>query len=128
MKNILIVLFLLIINVSVSSQEESKSASLNIEGQIAITTNGKAAFVNFGGPALKFNFNRIAFALNFMPSLKVEEQNSTITLAPILGTGVQFYFLKNKRFILSFPMYYYANKNSWIATAGVGYVISKPKK
>jgi len=110
------------------SQEEPKQASLNIDGQIAVTTNGKAAFINVGGPAIKFSFKHFAVAVNFMPSMRIEEHNKTIALTPLLGAGLQFYFLKHKRFIISLPCYYYAAKNSWVGTAGIGYILTKPKK
>ncbi len=121
-------LYFILFAVSAFSQEESKHTNLNIEGQFVITSNGSAVFLNFGGPAVKFSFNKFACSLNFMPSLRVEEQQSTPSITPILGTGLQFYFLKNKRFILSFPCYYYANRNIWVGTAGLGYVLTKPKK
>lgn len=113
--------------ISAFSQEEQKS-SLNIEGQIAAATNGKDLFVNFGGPALKFNFSKIAFAWNFMPSVRFYTNNGKVQVAPILGTGLQVYGLKDKRFILSIPFYYLASNNTWIGTVGVGYVLTKPKK
>jgi hypothetical protein len=128
MKFKLIYCLFFLLAVSAHSQEEPKPASLNIEGQIAVTTNGKAAFINVGGPAIKFSFKHFAFAVNFMPSMRVEEHNKTITFTPLLGTGLQFYFLKHKRFIISLPCYYYAAKNTWVGTAGIGYVLTKPKK
>ena len=47
--------------ISAFSQEEQKS-SLNMEGQIAATTNGKDLFFNLGGPTLKLNYPKFAFA------------------------------------------------------------------
>jgi hypothetical protein len=52
----------------------------------------------------------------------------TTQITPILGTGLQIYVLKDKRFILSLPFYYLASNNTWIGTLGIGYVLSKPKK
>lgn len=74
MKKFIISFAVLIITcTTLSAQIEKQAASLNIEGQIVLTTNNRAIFVNFGGPSLKFNFSKIAFAINMMPSLKFEE-------------------------------------------------------
>ena len=126
MKKILVV-SLLLLSISTFSQEEQRS-SVNIEGQVVVTTNAKDVFVNFGGPALKFSYPKFAVALNFMPSLRLHNLAGSPHLTPILGTGLQLYGLKDKRFILSFPFYYLASSNTWIGTAGIGYVLSKPKK
>jgi hypothetical protein len=63
-----------------------------------------------------------------MPSLRFYNLNNSLKVAPILGTGIQLYGLKDKRFILSAPFYYVASTNKWIGTIGIGYVLSKPKK
>ena len=122
-----IVVSLLFLSISALCQEEQKS-SLNIEGQIAVTTNAKDVFVNLGGPALKFSFPKIAFAWNFMPSVRFHDVKGSTQVTPILGTGLQVYGLKNKRFILSLPFYYLASNYTWIGTVGIGYVLTKPKK
>lgn len=122
-----IVVSLLLLSISAFSQEGQKS-SLNVEGQIAVTTNAKDVFMNFGGPALKFGFSKVAFALNFMPSLRFHNVNNKVQLTPVLGTGLQVYGLKDKRFVLSFPFYYLTSSNAWVGTAGIGYVLTKPKK
>ena len=126
MRLVLVVNFLLL-TISVFSQEEQKS-SLNFEGQIAVTTNLENYFINVGGPAIKLNFSKVAVGLNFMPSLRFYNLNSSVHVAPILGTGVQIYGLKNKRYVLSVPFYYLASTNKLIGTIGIGYVLSKPKK
>jgi hypothetical protein len=111
------------------AQQEDKTASLNIEGQIAVTTNGKAGFLNIGGPAIKFSFTKFTFSLNMLPSLKYELNNPKPAITPILGAGPQLYLLK-KRLVLSFPCYYNTIKvpYKWTITAGIGYVLTKPKK
>ena len=111
----------------VFSQEEQK-ASFNIEGQIAVTTDGIGLFANMGGPNLKFNFSKFSLAINMMPSLRFQEDKVKSFVTPMLGVGPQIYFLKDKRFVLSFPAYYNTNTNKWTYTVGVAYVISKKKK
>ncbi len=121
---IVIVSFLTVI--SAYSQEEQKS--FTVEGQIAVTTNLESYFLNVGGPTLKFHFSKIAVGLSFTPSLRFHNVNSTLQVSPILGTGLQLYGLKNKRYILSLPFYYLASSNTWIGSIGIGYVLSNLKK
>ena len=109
------------------SQTESTPSVLSLEGQVAVTTDDKAIFVNVGGPAIKLGFSKIAFAINMFPSLKIEVENRKTPVFPLLGVGPQIYFLKNKKFVVSFPIYYNAAKNTWLPTAGLGYVFTKPK-
>jgi hypothetical protein len=125
--NILFFLFILT-TVSVLGQQEQKLTSFNLEGQIAATTDGKGVFVNFGGPTLKFNFDKVTFGINFMPSLRFQEDKVKALVTPTLGFGPQLYLLKNKKFILSFPAYYNTNTNVWTFTAGLGYVLTTKKK
>jgi len=125
----LLLLLLLSAQLPVSAQSEN-AVSLNIEGQIAASTDGKGLFINAGGPALKFSFEKFAFSVNMMPSLRFQNEAHKPLVTPILGCGPQFYFLKERRFILSFPCYYYTSSQVWTFTAGIGYVLTKkyPKK
>lgn len=109
------------------AQNENQT-SFNIEGQIAVTTNGSALFINLGGPAIKFVFKKFAIAANFLPSLKFEDDAPRPFVTPLFGVGPQFYFLRDKRFVLSFPCYYNPSKNRWEVSGGIGYVLTKPNK
>ena len=126
-KKLVNILFLFSMFSVFAQQQEQKTAVFNIEGQIAVATDGKGAFLNLGGPNVKFNFSKVAVAINFMPSLRFQEDKVKSFVTPILGFGPQFYFLKNKRTILSFPAYYNTSNNQWIFTAGIGYVLKKSK-
>jgi len=112
--------------ISAYSQEEQKSFEL--EGQFAVTTNLESYFLNVGGPDVKFNFSKVSIGFNFMPSLRFHNVNSTLKVTPILGTGIQFYGLKNKKYILSIPFYYLSATNNWLGSIGIGYVLSNSKK
>jgi|GEM_PF-2355123 len=108
-----------------AASQTDQSFSVNIEGQIAVSTDGKGVFINAGGPALKFSFEKFAFSVNMMPSLRFQDEAHKPLVTPILGCGPQFYFLKERRFVLSFPCYYYTSSQVWTFTAGVGYVLTK---
>jgi hypothetical protein len=125
MKQLLISLTILF-NCPIFGQSEQRT-QLNIEGQVAITTDGKGIFFNMGGPSLKFNFSKVNFALNMMPSLRFQEDKVKSFVTPMLGFGPQIYFLKDKRFLVSFPAYYNTGNNQWTFTAGFGYVMTKKK-
>src|SRR5689334_5393795 len=102
------------------AQTENKT-QFGIEGQIAATTNGDGLFLNIGGPALKFVFSKFAVSINMVPSVRIQKEEPKSIITPLLGVGIQFYFLKNKRFVVSMPCYYYSSKNIWTLTAGIGY-------
>ncbi len=125
MKQILISLTILF-NCPIFGQNEQRT-QLNIEGQAAITTDGKGVFFNMGGPSLKFNFSKFNVAINMMPSLRFQEDKVKSFVTPMLGFGPQIYFLKDKRFLVSFPAYYNTGNNQWTFTAGLGYVLTKKK-
>jgi hypothetical protein len=105
----------------------AKQRSFRMEGQFVTSTDGQSVFINAGGPALKFHFEKFAFSINMMPSLRFREEAHKPLVTPILGCGPQFYFLKEKRFILSFPCYYYASSQTWTFTAGLGYLLTTKK-
>jgi hypothetical protein len=111
---------------NISAQAQSKT-QFAIEGQIAATTNGKGLFLNIGGPALKFIFSKFGISINMVPSIRIQEEEPKSIVTPLLGVGIQLFFLKNKRFIICLPGYYYSSKNTWTLTAGIGYTITKPK-
>jgi hypothetical protein len=106
----------------------SKKPSFTVEGQVAVTTNGEAVYLNFGGPCMKYSFKKIAFSLGMMPSLRFEQDKPRPYITPSLGAGLQVFFLNNRRVILSFPCYYISTKNKWTVTAGLGYLLTRPKK
>jgi len=121
--------YILIVLITLSDllAQTEKKTQFGIEGQIAATTNGEGLFINIGGPALKFVFSKFAVSVNMVPSLRIQEEKPKSMITPLLGVGIQIYLLKNKRFVVCLPAYYYSSKNIWTLTAGVGYVLTKPK-
>lgn len=109
-----------------AGQEAKSNFNVGLEGQVAVTTNGKSVFANMGGPCLKLSLRQAALGLSMFPSLKFEQDGSRSVVTPILGVGPQLY-LFGKRLVLSFPCYYYAAKNVWVGTAGLGYVFTRSK-
>jgi hypothetical protein len=124
---IFIKLFLLYCPV-IFAQVDEPHFNMNLEGQFVATANAEALFINMGGPAIKLVFPKCSIAINMYPSFKFEVPASKLIVTPQLGVGPQLNFLKEKRFIIAFPCYYQASKSNWTATAGIGYIFTKPKK
>jgi hypothetical protein len=110
------------------AQSEKQSVTMNLEGQFIATANAEALFLNIGGPALKFSFPKFSISIDMYPSLKFEFPVSKFVVLPMLGVGPQVNFLKGRRFVIAFPFYYYSTTKNWRATAGIGYVFTKPRK
>lgn len=115
-----------LITTTANAQEEKKF-EWSMDGQVVCATNGVGMFTNFGGPGLRFNFKHFSVGYNMMPTLRFENQANVPLVTPILGTGPQFYFLKKKKLVLSFPAYYLASEHKWTYTAGIGYVLTNKK-
>jgi len=108
--------------------DSASRVSFQMEGQFSITANQYAAFLSIGGATLKMNFDHFTLSLITMPIIKFSEDPIRPFISPGFGAGMQLYFLKDKRFIISAPFYYNNAINKWQFTAGVGYVLTKPKK
>jgi hypothetical protein len=112
------------------AQSEKQGVTVNLEGQLLATANATDLFISIGGPALKFNFPNFTIGLDMYPSLRFRYPVTKLLVSPVLGFGPQLNFLKNKRFVVAFPCYYYSSSSTkyWLATAGIGYVFTKPRK
>lgn len=78
----------------------------------------KNAFLNFGGPSVKFNYKKMGVQCSFFPSLRTNFETPVISVTPLLGAGVSVYY---KKVALIAPCYYIANKNIWVVSYGIGY-------
>lgn len=125
---ILFFVFSLLLFENQFNSQSNKSFEWSFEGQIALVTNGKGCFVNFGGPEIKFKSNLVDVKLGMMPSLRFQKESPKPIVTPMLGFGPQFYLTKSKKLFLSFPIYYYASTYKWEFTGGIGYVITSIKK
>lgn len=97
-------------------------AQKKVEGQVALTTNGRGVFLNFGGPGVKF-FQGL-LGINLMPTLRFQREEPKSFVTPLLGFGPQLFLLKEKKMILSIPFYYNASNNKWTMSAGLGYILT----
>lgn len=98
------------------------------DGMVIAGYVDKGAFVNFGGPCIKFVNKPYVITLGMLPSLRIKEdkvttgakKNSPVT--PNLGAGVSFAY---KHLALQVPVYYNAKTAAadgrWNVGIGAGY-------
>jgi hypothetical protein len=98
------------------------------DGMVIAGYVDKGAFVNFGGPCIKFVSKPYVVTLGMLPSLRIKEdkvaagakKNSPVT--PNLGAGVSFAY---KHLALQVPVYYNAKtaaaNGRWNVGIGAGY-------
>ncbi len=129
-------LALTLCSAQVFSQTEPKRnprTKLEIDGAIAMSTDGKAVYFNMGGPGINFTVSKLQFSINMLPSIGISKKTTAATSAysgattvlnatPVLGTGFQVFY---KKFIFCVPFYYKFTNNTWVGTVGVGYKILK---
>lgn len=106
------------------SPAENKKVTTDwrIEGQIGVSTNGQAIFLNFGGPNIRFQYKKVAWGVGMYPSLRFWEDKPRTFITPSLGFGA---YLQYKKIGLIAPMYYNGAKNEWIPSVGLSYKLSK---
>ncbi len=98
------------------------TADWRIDGQIGVSTNGQAIFLNFGGPNIRFQYKKVAWGLSLYPSLRFLEDAPRTFILPTLGFGA---YLQYKKIGLILPIYYNGVKNEWIPSAGLSYKLGK---
>ncbi len=105
--------------VSAPTKTVAPAKPFKVVGTVGVSYWNKNAFLNLGGPSLKFNYKKMGVMLSFFPSLRTSFETPVITLTPILGSGVCIYY---KKLALTAPCYYIANKNIWVVSYGMAYV------
>lgn len=97
------------------------------EGMVVAGYAGNGAFVNFGGPSLKWNIKPFSVSIGMMPTLRIKKDNSTVgsknsSIMPSTGAGIT---MACKHFILQVPLYYDAKtakaNGKWNVGVGIGY-------
>ncbi|WP_336516395.1 hypothetical protein [Pollutibacter soli] len=123
------VFFILVTASSVHSQEAVKKVSVNFwEGMVVGGYVNEGAFVNFGGPTIKFVSKPWSFGFGILPTMRIKQdkvakeatKNSAIT--PTAGFGFTFAY---KHLVLQVPFYYNAktatSNGKWHPGVGLGF-------
>jgi hypothetical protein len=113
-----------------SQNATDKNISFGLTGQVGASTDGKAVFVNLGGPNLKFETkikridkNLLTFNVGcaMYPSLWYHPDLTGSKIRPTLGAGLFFSVQKTSLII---PVYYIAYPNEaakWHITFGLAH-------
>jgi hypothetical protein len=104
---------------SMPTKTVAPAKPFKVIGTIGVSYWNNNAFLNLGGPSLKFNYKKMGIMLSFFPSLRTSFETPVITLTPILGAGACIYY---KKMALTAPCYYIANKNIWVVSYGIAYL------
>lgn len=121
--------FILLSAPSTYSQEAVKKISVNFwEGMVVGGYVDEGAFINFGGPTLKFVSKPWSFGFGILPTMRIKQEkvakeatkNSAIT--PTAGFGFTFAY---KHLVLQVPFYYNAktatSNGKWHPGLGMGF-------
>lgn len=114
MRKLWVVALLSLVTASIAARAEDVDDGLKISGMPSLAGNTGNAFMNFGGPSLKFEYGRYFWGAQFFPSLRHNAAANEIS--PILGIG---FFAGHERVFLIVPSYYYGS--AWYAAIGAGY-------
>ena len=121
-------LALSIFNAGWAQNAPSKPVLAAWDGMVIAGYVDKGAFVNFGGPCIKFSSKPYVITLGMLPSLRIKEdkvaagakKNSPVT--PNVGAGVSFAY---KHLALQVPVYYNGKSATadgrWNVGIGAGY-------
>ncbi|SDD14830.1 hypothetical protein [Niabella drilacis] len=119
---------LLLTKTTTAQTTTSKTSASLWDGMAVAGYVDKGAFLNFGGPAVKWTHKPFCISLGMLPSLRIKEdkvapnvsKNATIT--PSLGFGLSASY---KHLALQVPLYYNAKTASadgkWNVGVGLGY-------
>ncbi len=127
-KNVVSTLFVLIVVLRVNAQTAPQAKLVAWDGLVVAGYVNNGAFINFGGPSIKFVKKPYSIAFGMLPSFRIKEdkvasgatKNSAILAT--LGFGVTGSY---KHLVLQLPFYYNAKtaavNGKWNAGLGIGY-------
>ncbi|WP_018629843.1 hypothetical protein [Niabella aurantiaca] len=119
---------LLLTKASMAQTTTPKTSASLWDGMVVAGYADKGAFINFGGPAVKWTHKPFCVSLGMLPSLRVKEdkapanasKNAAVT--PSLGFGLSASY---KHLAIQVPVYYNAKTaaadGKWNTGIGLGY-------
>ncbi|MGJ7030311.1 hypothetical protein [Niabella hirudinis] len=106
----------------------SKTGAALWDGMVIAGYVNKGAFINFGGPAVKWTRKPFCVSLGMLPSLRIKEDRVTTgasknaAVTPSLGCGLSASY---KHLALQVPIFYNAKtaaaNGKWNVGIGMGY-------
>lgn len=100
-----------------SNAAGASSMSWSMNGQVMAATDFDAAYLNLGGPSLRYGNKQMAVSVAMLPSLRFREDKSKPYVTPLLGSGLLFQY---KKLMVGLLFYYIAGENKWKPAAGAG--------
>lgn len=94
----------------------------SLSGIVALATDGRAAYLTFGGPGVKWKTNNIEIGAYMLPSLRIQRDAPRPFITPSLGGGI---LLRHKRLVAGIPVYYVAAKQRWFIAGALGIAFGK---
>jgi hypothetical protein len=107
--------------------KRTPKTKFEIDGSVALSTNGKLFYFNMGGPGVSFTLQKHQFSVNMFPSIgisRITKPSGDRPLHAVTAVGIALQYYHN-RFVFTMPFYYRASNNTWVGTIGVGYKILK---
>ena len=113
----------------VNGQDVSKKVSLSAwDGMAVAGYVNKGAFVNFGGPTVRFIRKPVSAGFGILPTMRIKEESvakdapKNSAIMPTAGFGFTFVY---KHFALQVPFYYNpktaTSNGKWNPGLGMGY-------
>ena len=106
---------LCLVTLQLSGQSTNPKASFS--GIVALATDGRAAYLTFGGPGLKWKIKKIEIGAYMLPSLRMQRDAPRPFITPALGGGI---LLRHKRLVAGIPVYYVAAQQRWFVAGALG--------
>lgn len=98
------------------------------EGMLVTGYVGKGAYINCGGPSVKWTLQPFSLSIGLFPAVRIKKDNSlsgttkNAAIMPSTGVGITSSF---KHLVLQIPLFYdsktVTNNGKWHAGIGVGY-------
>lgn len=126
MKRSLLIVILFTVIQNTFSQDKKISASV-WDGMLIVGYCDDGAFVNFGGPSIKYIAKPMSIGFGVLPSMRIKEDKSTTVaknsvVTPTLGFGLTFAY---KHLALQVPFFYNpktaTTDGKWNPGFGIGY-------
>ncbi|MCF3109727.1 hypothetical protein LL912_13180 [Niabella sp. CC-SYL272] len=128
-KKLLTLAAMLLLTKVITAQTAPSQTSASLwDGMVIAGYVDKGAFINFGGPAVKWTHKPFCISLGMLPSLRIKEDkapaNATknAALTPSLGCGLSASY---KHLAVQVPLYYNAktaaSDGRWNLGVGIGY-------
>ncbi|HMO32797.1 MAG TPA: hypothetical protein PKE07_07350 [Lacibacter sp.] len=103
-------------------QAQQTAPRATLTGMVAAATDGRAAYLTFGGPGIKWSRSGTDVGLYMLPSLRMYADRPRPFVTPALGAGL---FVRRKKMVAGIPAYYVAAQQRWYVAGALGIALGK---